>query len=112
MQPVITAIRSDAAGRRVRAPEQTRRALLMGALGNERLPRSCSDAAVRAGEDPPGSDERPQRGDLLVFSEGDHEGKLITAVRSAVLGGPPVHAWPKDPNDIGGAQRPRASTRS
>ena len=55
----------------------------------------CS-TQVRAGEDAPGSDERPQKGDLLVFSEGDQEGKLISAA-DLPTGGPPVHAWPKDP---------------
>lgn len=74
--------------------EQTRRALLIGALATT----ACLGCApqVRAGEDPPGSDERPQKGDLLVFSEGDQEGKLVTAADLSA-GGPPVHAWPKDP---------------
>lgn len=75
-------------------PEQTRRALLMGALVTTTC-LACS-TQLRAGEDPPGSDERPQKGDLLVFSEGDQEGKLITAA-DLPAGGPPVHAWPKDP---------------
>ncbi|MDA9426923.1 MULTISPECIES: ubiquinol-cytochrome c reductase iron-sulfur subunit [Bradyrhizobium] len=74
--------------------EQTRRTLLLGALATTAC-LGCSRSA-RAGEDPPGSDERPQKGDLLVFSEGDQEGKLITAADLHV-GGPPVHAWPKDP---------------
>lgn len=75
--------------------EQTRRTLLLGALATTAC-LGCSPPA-RAGEDPPGSDERPQKGDVLVFSEGDHEGKLITAA-DLPAGGPPVHAWPKDPN--------------
>ena len=74
--------------------EQTRRALLLGALATTAC-LGCS-AAARAGEDPPGTDERPQKGDLLVFSEGDKEGKLITAA-DLPRGGPPVHAWPQDP---------------
>ncbi|MBR1088508.1 Rieske (2Fe-2S) protein [Bradyrhizobium manausense] len=74
--------------------EQTRRALLLGALATTAC-LGCS-APVRAGEDPPGSDERPQKGDVLVFSEGDREGKLITAA-DLPRGGPPVHAWPQDP---------------
>lgn len=74
--------------------EQTRRTLLLGALATTAC-LGCSTPA-RAGEDPPGSDERPQKGDLLVFSEGDQEGKLITAA-DIPPGGPPVHAWPKDP---------------
>lgn len=75
--------------------EQTRRTLLLGALATTAC-LGCFTQA-RAGEDPPGSDERPQKGDLLVFSEGEQEGKLITAADLAA-GGPPVHAWPKDPN--------------
>lgn len=74
--------------------EQTRRTLLLGALATTAC-LGCS-ARARAGEDPPGSDERPQKGDRLVFSEGDSEGKLITAA-DLTAGGPPVHAWPQDP---------------
>ena len=73
--------------------EQTRRTLLLSALATTAC-LGCS-TQTRAGEDQPGTDERPQKGDLLVVSEGDQEGKVITA---ADLGrGPPVHAWPKDP---------------
>ncbi|MET3907743.1 rieske iron-sulfur protein [Bradyrhizobium sp. S3.3.6] len=74
--------------------EQTRRTLLLGALATTAC-LGCS-APARAGEDPPGSDERPQKGDMLVFSEGDHEGKLIKPA-DLTAGGPPVHAWPQDP---------------
>lgn len=74
--------------------EQTRRTLLLGALATTAC-LGCSTSA-RAGEDPPGSDERPQKGDVLVFSEGDSEGKLIKATDLAA-GGPPVQAWPQDP---------------
>lgn len=74
--------------------EQTRRTLLLGALATTTC-LGCS-AQARAGEDPPGSDERPQKGDVLVFSEGDQEGKLIASA-DIPKGGPPVHAWPKDP---------------
>ena len=75
--------------------EQTRRTLLLGALATTAC-LGCASQVHAAGEDPPGSDERPQKGDLLVFSEGDQEGKLI-AVADLPAGGPPVHAWPKDP---------------
>ena len=74
--------------------EQTRRTLLLGALATTAC-LGCS-APARAGEDPPGSDERPQKGDALVFSEGDSEGKLIKAA-DLQAGGPPIHAWPQDP---------------
>lgn len=75
-------------------PEPTRRTLLIGALASTAC-LSCP-ARAHADEDPPGADERPQKGDLLVFSEGDREGKQIT-VADLPAGGPPVHAWPKDP---------------
>ena len=74
--------------------EQTRRTLLLGALASS-VCLGCS-TQVRAGEDAPGSDERPQKCDVLVFSEGDQEGKPVSAA-DLPTGGPPVHAWPKDP---------------
>ena len=74
--------------------EQTRRTLLFGALAAT----ACCAASRRASaeDDQPGADERPQKGDLLVFSEGDREGSVVT-LADLPLGGPPVHAWPKDP---------------
>jgi rieske iron-sulfur protein len=74
--------------------EQTRRTLLFGALAAT----ACCAASGRASaeDDQPGADERPQKGDLLVFSEGDREGSVVT-LADLPLGGPPVHAWPKDP---------------
>ena len=53
---------------------------------------SRSDAAD---EDQPGSDERPQKADVLVFSEGEHAGEVIKP-QDLKLGGPPVRAWPRD----------------
>jgi Rieske Fe-S protein len=47
-------------------------------------------------EDQPGGDERPQKGDVLVASEGEHEGQVIKP-SDLKLGGPPLRAWPKDP---------------
>jgi rieske iron-sulfur protein len=52
--------------------------------------------ALRAQEDAPGADERPQKADLLVFAEGDRAGEVIKP-DDLSLGGPPVHAWPMDP---------------
>ena len=49
-----------------------------------------------AGEDQPGSDERPQKADVLVVSEGEHEGQVIEP-QDLKPGGPPVRAWPNDP---------------
>jgi Rieske Fe-S protein len=54
-----------------------------------------SSRSVIAEEDQPGSDERPQKGDVLVFSEGEHAGEAIKP-QDLQLGGPPVHAWPSD----------------
>ena len=51
---------------------------------------------VTAEEDQPGSDERPQKGDVLVYSEGEHEDEVIQP-GDLKLGGPPLSAWPKDP---------------
>jgi Rieske Fe-S protein len=78
----------------MRCPDQTRRSLLLTALAT-----GASLAAVRSGlaeDDKPGSDERPQKGDLLVVSDGDHAGDLIKP-DDLTQGGPPVRAWPKDP---------------
>jgi rieske iron-sulfur protein len=74
--------------------DRARRALLLTALAGA----TCliAEGAIAADEDQPGSDERPQHGDLLVHSEGEHAGEIITS-DGLKLGGPPVHAWPKDP---------------
>jgi Rieske Fe-S protein len=55
-------------------------------------------ASKAAADDaPPGSSERPQQADILVVSEGEHAGDVI-GPQDLNLGGPPVRAWPKDPN--------------
>src|SRR5262245_58975174 len=73
--------------------EQTRRTLLLGAF----VTTACLAAGrASADDDQPGADERPQKRDLVVFSEGDREGSVITPADLS-RGGPPVHAWPKDP---------------
>ncbi len=56
----------------------------------------ASSRSAAADEDQPGSDERPQKADVLVFSEGEHVGEVIKP-QDLKLGGPPVQAWPKDP---------------
>ena len=75
-------------------PDRTRRTLILTALATG----ACLATAIAAAadEDQPGSDERPQKADLLVFSEGEHAGEVIKP-EDLKLGGPPVHAWPKDP---------------
>jgi rieske iron-sulfur protein len=74
-------------------PEQTRRTLLLGALATSACLAASRPATAQ--DDQPGADERPQKGDLLVFSEGDNEGHVVKP-SDLPLGGPPVHAWPKD----------------
>jgi rieske iron-sulfur protein len=74
--------------------DQTRRSLILTALATAASVAASRPAA--ADEDQPGSDERPQKADVLVFSEGEHAGEVITP-QDLKLGGPPVHAWPKDP---------------
>jgi rieske iron-sulfur protein len=75
-------------------PDPTRRALILTALATGTCFVAAKSAA--AGEDQPGSDERPQKADVLVLSEGEHAGKIIDP-QDLTLGGPPVRAWPKDP---------------
>ena len=76
-------------------PDPTRRALILTALAAGTC-IAVSKPAAAAGEDQPGSDERPQKADVLVVSEGEHEGQVIEP-QDLKPGGPPVRAWPKDP---------------
>lgn len=70
-----------------------RRALILTVLAGG----ACLAAnACMAEEDQPGSDERPKKGDVLVFSEGDNAGQAIKP-QDLTVGGPPVHAWAMDP---------------
>ena len=74
--------------------EPTRRSLVLTALA---VGASLGvGGAAAEDEDQPGSDERPQKGDQLVFSEGDQVGAVIKP-SDLKAGGPPVQAWPKDP---------------
>src|ERR1700722_6870961 len=74
--------------------DQTRRSLILTALATAASVAASRPAA--ADEDQPGSDERPQKADVLVFSEGEHEGEVIT-LQDLKLGGPLLRAWPRDP---------------
>jgi len=78
----------------MRCPERTRRTLVLTALAAGAW--LAAPSAALAEEDQPGGDERPQKADLLVLTEGDHAGEVIKPA-DLKLGGPPVHAWPKDP---------------
>jgi rieske iron-sulfur protein len=71
----------------------TRRKLILTALATGACRASRNSGA--ADDEKPGSDERPQKAHVLVFSEGDHAGEVIKP-QDLTLGGPPVHAWPKD----------------
>jgi Rieske Fe-S protein len=75
--------------------DRTRRSLMLTALAAG-VCIAASQSSATAEEDQPGSDERPQKADLLVASEGDEEGQVIKP-QDLKLGGPPLHAWPKDP---------------
>lgn len=77
--------------RRVPCHDQKRRSLLVTALAAG----ACMATRSVAAEDQPGSDERPQKGDTLVLSNGEHEGEIIKP-GDLKLGGPPLRAWPKD----------------
>ena len=70
-----------------------RRSLLLTALA---AGACLAVKPLAAEEDQPGSDERPQKGDLLVYSDGEREGEVI-GPDDLKLDGPPLHAWPKDP---------------
>ena len=73
--------------------DKDRRTLILAAVATG----TC--LAIRplaAEDDQPGSDERPKAGDLLVFYDGDRQGDIIKPDDLAP-GGPPVHAWAKDP---------------
>jgi len=75
---------------------QTRRVLLMTAAAGICLAIAPS---TRAQDDKPGSDLRPQKGDLLVFSDGPQSGQTIKP-SDLKLGAAPIHAWPKDPKTL------------
>ena len=75
------------------SPDQTRRTILLTALATAAGLATGEAAAV---DEQPGSDERPAKGDDLVYCEGEHAGEIIKP-HDLPLGGPPVHAWPRDP---------------
>jgi Rieske Fe-S protein len=75
--------------------DQTRRTIVFTALVAV-AGMAASEPVAAADEDTPGSDERPQKGDVLVFSEGEHVGEIIRP-QDLSVGGTPVRAWPKDP---------------
>jgi rieske iron-sulfur protein len=79
--------------RQIQCSKQARRSLLLTGPATGAFPAAGRSAAAQ--EDQVGGDERPQKGDLLVLSEGDLEGEVIMP-SDLTLGGPPIRAWPKD----------------
>src|SRR5262245_60841663 len=71
----------------------TRRMVLKAALGLG-LGWSFSHGAMAQDTDP--RDARPRAGDRFVFATGERKGDLITSA-DLPLGGPPVLAYPTDP---------------
>ena len=69
------------------AAHQTRRALLVTALAG--CACLAANRPVGADEDQPGSDERPQKDDLLVVTDGPQSGQVIKP-SDLKQGGPPA----------------------
>ncbi len=76
-------------------PAAPRRQVLLTALAAG-VALSTAGSARADDEEKPGSDERPQKGDILVFAEDEHVGQVIKP-EDLPLGGPQVMAWPMDP---------------
>jgi rieske iron-sulfur protein len=93
-QSTTSITRTDAERGAVPGPDQIRRALILTALATGACLASSGSAIAQ--EDLPGSNERPQKADVLVFSEGQRAGEVIKP-EDLKAGGPPVRAWPKDP---------------
>ena len=74
--------------------DPVRRALILAALATGACLASSRSSVAE--ENQPGSDERPQKDDVLVFAEGDRAGQVIKP-QDLKTGGPPVRAWPMDP---------------
>jgi rieske iron-sulfur protein len=77
-------------------PDRTRRSLVPTALATGACLAATRSVAEEQ-QDEPGSDVRPQKGDLLVLPEGECAGTVIEP-SDLQLGGPPVQAWPRDPS--------------
>lgn len=74
--------------------KQTRRTVILTALVT--AVHASAPRPAGAEDNPPGSDLRPQKADLLVFAEGDRAGQVIKP-EELKSGGPAVRAWPQDP---------------
>ena len=79
--------------RRTDEPSQGRRDIVKGALGVG-VALSVPGAAFAAADDP--ARQRPQDGDLLVFSKGEKKGEVIS-IADVAASDQPILAYPKDP---------------
>ena len=93
-QPTTSITSTDAELATSMCQDPARRTLILTALATGAC--LASSRSSIAEEDTPGSNERPQKADVLVFAEGDHAGEVIKP-QDLKAGGPPVRAWPKDP---------------
>jgi rieske iron-sulfur protein len=93
-QPKTSITRTSTGPTTLPCQDQTRRAVILTALATGACLASSSSAIAQ--EESPGSNERPQKADVLVYSEGDRVGEVIKP-DDLKAGGPPIRAWPKDP---------------
>src|SRR3954452_16630469 len=93
-QPIASITSTGAEPATAMCQDPTRRALILTVLATGACVASSRSSVAE--EDLPGSNERPQKADVLVFSEGEHAGEVIKP-DDLKAGGPPVRAWPKDP---------------
>jgi Rieske Fe-S protein len=77
----------------VSCPDAARRLLLTSAIAT--CVCLASSEPLLAEEEQAGASERPQKDDVLVFSDGAHAGEVIKPT-DLKPGGPPVRAWPRD----------------
>src|SRR5437879_13044882 len=93
-QPTTSITSTDAELGTAMCQDPTRRALILTALATGACLASSKSSVAE--EVLPGSNERRQKADVLVFSEGDHAGEVI---KQQVLqaGGAAVTARPTEP---------------
>ena len=92
-QPATSVTNTSAELATTMCTDPARRTLILAALATG----AClvSSSSTLAEDEQPGSSERPQKSDVLVFAEGDRVGQVIKP-EDLKVGGPPVRAWPMD----------------
>lgn len=73
--------------------DDRRRFLQIITLAMVSVPLTCT---AQAEEENPAADERPQKGDLFVYADGDKQGKVI-GPDDIQSNQQPIMAWPYDP---------------